>query len=348
MALLANNIVLKPNMSKEHEGYGYYKEYQEGLSRLRADHPSGSLSLKRIGYPQVNRPPEGSGISPLPEIPPPIYMSPQKNIDGVMWAYCEGAPVIHPNGLADLPKNYDAIDLSGEVINIVFDGAGAKPDYAFFIMFKSGVLGSHFNIYDPEGDKIKESEEKHRKLKVQFAIRESLSEEKLRTVASAWGIANAGKRPLTLLQDELEELVFSNEERKKKDPMNPKLKGVGELLAEIKHDDVLRPGALVQYGIDEGRFKYEAGRYKWLFDGNDICDVPINKVDEKEAELKKFLTLPKNKTHWVDVMKALLTKEYLEKVDKYAVQYFCGQLDIALNQKEGALRTALLEAITAE
>jgi hypothetical protein len=55
-----------------------------------------------------------------------------------------------------------------------------------------------------------------------------------------------------------------------------------------------------------------------------------------------------NKAHWVDIIKALITPEYLEKVDKYAIRYFCEQLDIPLNQKEDKLRAALLDAIKAE
>lgn len=334
--LIVNNKVLNEN-TKDPDLVGYAREYQNALNEIKTRFPSGHIQLRRIGYPKTNK--NADGTINLPEIPSPIFIKLTKSFDGVVWGYCKGRPLIHPNGLVDVPPNDNSETLDGEVLAL---DVNKKPDYAFFILYKSGILGTEYNIYDPEGDRLKDLTAKNNLLKVQYAIRE-VPEEKLRLMAMAWGIPKAGDANVLILQDELEKKVFAMDEAKKKNPTDLSLRGIDEFLAESKNDDVTRPKAIIQMAIDEKKLTFAVGRSEFNFGGDKVCFVPPNRVKDKEQFLANYLRDENNKEKWLVLLRGTLTKEYIEGMDKYGVRWACEQFGVPVNQKEDKLRAALLE-----
>jgi hypothetical protein len=320
----------------------YAREYRDGVMNLKNKFPTGTIQLQRNGYPMMNVSLDPNMPS-LPEIPPPIFIKLTKTVNGVTWGYCKGKPYIQANGLADVPETENAEKIDGEVISIDLRN---RPDYAFFIMFKSGILGTHYHVFDPEGDKIRELEAKNAKLKVQYAIRETLTEEKLRMIASAWGVIGAEKKNLLIVQDELETKVFAMDEDKNKNRENLSLKGVSEFLAEIKNDEVTRPKAIIQLAIDEGKLKFDGSNSHFYFNGGDVCYVPVDKQDIRVEVLAKFLRDENNKDVWIGMLKSLIDADYINSTDKFGKRWLASQLGLPLNKKEEEITKALLAEFT--
>ncbi len=336
--LIVNNKTLNPN-TKDTDLMEFAKEYRDKVQELQTHFPTGHIQLRRHGYPKMNK--NADGTMNMPEIPAPIFIKYTRSIDGAVWAYCKGRPLIHPNGLVEVPPNDNSEVLDGEVITLDIRN---KPDHAFYIYFKSGVVGTEFQVYDPEGDKIRELTEKNNRLRVQSCIRD-VSEEKLRLMAQAWGISGASSKNPLILQDELENKVFKMEEEKRKNATNLMLKGMAEFLAEYKDDTITRPRAILNMALDEKRLTFNAAQSKYMFDGVDLLYVPLNRHQDRDIFLANTITGGGYKEKWHSVLKGMITPEYVEGLDKYGLRWACEQFDIPLNQKEDKLRTALLTAL---
>jgi len=337
--LIVNSKQLPANANKDSDMYMYVKEYQDCIADLKVKFPTGEIALKRNGYPKITKGfADDSMAKGMPEMPTPVIFKLTKTVNGVTWGYCKGRPIIQPNGLVEVPPNDNSETFSNLIERI---DIRSNPDFAFFVMYKSNLIGSHFTIYDPEGDKIRKLTENNDKLKVQFAIREGMDEEKLRMVCQSMEIKDAAKKNILILQEELEKKVFAMEERKKKEPTNLMLKGVPEFLAEIKNDDVTRPKAIIQFGIDEGKITFNPKDSHFYFDSADICYVPITRQSDRQDYLAFFLHNPENEQKWKDILKGLITIEYIDSMDKYGARWLAKQCGIPLNKKPEELITAL-------
>ena len=197
MSLIVNSKILPNNAPKDHELYSFMKEYQDAIAELKTRFVSGQIALRRVGYPKLNRAPDGT--STMPEIPPLLMIKSIKtDSTGATWEYCQGRPLIEANGLVKTPPNDATISIGEEVLMIDLKG---KPDYAFFLMYKSGILGTEYQIYDPEGDRMKDLREKNARNQVTNAIWSNMDEPKVRMMAGAWGIKDSNKADLLILKD---------------------------------------------------------------------------------------------------------------------------------------------------
>jgi hypothetical protein len=336
--LIVNNKILTSLNDKSSELYEYAREYDSCIKDLNNRFPSGTITLQRNGYPKINKNP--NGIATLPEIAAPIFINLTTSVKGVSWGYCKGAPTKHANGLVDVPDSVKTAEIKGEILVLNLKD---EPDYTFFIMYKSKLLGSMFHIFDPEGDKIKELEEKNAKLKVQYAIRESMDEEKLKTMCNAYGIKKVNEKNILILQEELENIVFKQEEEKKKNPTNLMLRGVVEFLGEIKNDDITRPKAVIQNAIESEVLSFNKSQGKYFFDGDELCHVPFSRYEDKQVYVMEYLQRPENAEKWRNVILKTIKKEDIEKMEKYGLRWLATQVDIPLNQKPEDLAKTLLE-----
>jgi hypothetical protein len=328
---------------KDYELAEYAKEYQSGINALNVRFPSGTIQLKRNGYPKVNKSLDPEMPS-LPEVAPPIFIKlTRTDSTGVIWAYCKSRPKIEANGLASVPEGENSEVLDGEVISL---NLRTQPDYAFFIMYKSNLLKGEFQIYDPEGDKLRELKEKQDRVRVQSMIWSDMDEAKLRAVAQAWGVSGVDKKDVLVVRDELEKKIYAMEENKKKHPENLMLRGLAEFIADLKTDEQTRPKQIVQMAFDSGKLKFHPKDQHMYFDELDLGFVPFDKQDDKSTFVLQILRDEKNKEKWIEILKTLVTKEYIEGLDKYGCRWLSTQVGIALNQKEESLRTALLEVFT--
>jgi hypothetical protein len=339
--ILVNNAILNVKKTdKDYDLASYAKEYQEGVSALRVRFPSGIIQLQQNGYPRINK-----SLDPefpdMPEVAPPTYFKlTRTDPNGVIWGYCKGRPKIEANGLASVPEgdNWDVVD--GEILSI---NLNEKPDYAFFIMYKSNLLKGVLHIHDPQGERLKELQEKNDNIKVQSLIWSDLEDNKLRTVAQAWGVSGVDKKEILVIKDELEKKILSMDADKKKHPENLMLRGVAEFISDTKTDEVTRPKAIVQMAFDSGKLKFRPTDSHMVFGELDLGFVPFDKQNDKATYIVNMLRLAENKEKWVQILKSLIDKGYIEGLDKHGLRWLATQFDIALNQKEESLRTALLE-----
>lgn len=341
--LIVNSKTLPQNANKDNELFPFVKEYQESVGELKTRFVSGQIQLKRIGWPKINRSPDGSSV--LPETPPLMMIKSisKPDANGATWEYCKGRPLIEANGLVKTPPNDSTISIGDELLVLDLKG---KPDYAFYMMYKSGILGTEYQVFDPEGDRMKDLREKNARNQVTNAIWSNMDEPKVRMMAGAWGIKDSNKAELLILKDDLEKKVLYMDEEKKKKPSELSLRGIDEFLADARNDEYARPKHLIQLGLDDKRITYDKNHF--YFDGADLCHVPFGKDTpaERQEYLAQFLRTPENKEKWLLVLKGLLNKESIENLDKYGVRYFAGQFDLPLNKKEDILKTSLLELFT--
>ena len=335
--LIVNSKQLPVNAGKDHELYSYANEYKAGIRDLEVRFPSGQIQLKRNGYPRMNKSQDGTPT--LPEIPSPVFIKLTCSVDDAIWSYCKGRPVIEANGLMSVREEENSEVLNGEVLH--FDLKN-KPDYVFYLMYKSGLLGSVYSVYEPEADKLRELETKNSRIKVTSLIWNDLPEDKLRMVCQAWGVKDSGKKNILLLKEEIENKVFAMESIKQKDTSNLMLKGIAEFIAETKADEITRPKAIIQHAVDEGRLVFNNSRF--YFDGNEVCYVPPDRHDTRMEYIAAFLRNSDNKEKWDTILRALITQDYVNKMDKYGKRWLASQSGVALNQKEEDLTKALLEA----
>lgn len=331
--LIVNGKVLPANANKDHELFPMVDEYQRAIKKLKAEYPKGEITLARIGYPQVN--PTG-----LAEDTPPIYF-PMQNTDssGVAWAYCKGRPVILPEGMRELAKE----DRSEVLTDLILLDVNKKEDYAFYMMFKSGVLGTLFKVFDPDGDRLKELRLRNERREVEYAISKGMDENKLRNVAASWGVEKAFDKDALLVQADLETKVFALDEKKKKDPTNLQLKGITEFLVEIKSDDFLMPKALVQKAIDYKKLVKDKQEQKYFLGDVEICYIPVNKRNDEVDYIASHLRHPDNKEKWDQFLNEMIDEDFINNGDKYSVRWLASQSGIAMNQQADVIRKLLLD-----
>jgi len=331
--LIVNGSVLPANANKDHELFPMVDEYQRSIKKLKADYPKGEITLMRIGYPQTN--PTG-----LAEDVPPIYFPMQiSDGNGVSWAYCKGRPVIHPNGLRELPKE----DRSEALGDLILLDINKKEDYTFYMMFKSGILNNIYRVFDPDGDRLKELRLRNERREVEYAISKGMDESKLRNVAAAWGVEKAYEKDVLLVQADLETKVFALDDIKKKNPTNLQLKGITEFLTEIKADDYLMPKALVQKAIDYKKLVKDKQDQKYYLGDVEICYIPVNKRDDEVDFIAGYLRHPDNKEKWDQLLTEMIDEEFITSGDKYSVRWLAVQVGIPVNQQAEAIRKALLD-----
>lgn len=342
--LIVNNKILREGLSKNDELYSFLREYEEGIKNLERNYPRGVVQIKRIGYPKTP-PPSTGDIILLPEPAPPIYIKATRDVNGVLWGYCSGRPVIHPNGLVEVPDNANIITLDGEYMTVDYK---QRPDYAFYLIYKSGILGLYYEIYDPEGEAIRQAEEKNRYLKMQYLIREGMSEDKCRAVAASWGVTNVGSKHLAIVQEELEKKIIEGEKKKKESGyLSLSIRGIDEFIEEIKSEDWVRPKAIVQMAIDANVVTFRATDSSWYMGDQRLCYVPLDKTDEKREVLTRWFSDENNREIWHDVLRSVVDEDYISSLSKWGLRWLAGEFDIPLNQSIEKLKDALVQAIKA-
>ena len=332
--LLVNNQVLPANANKEtSELFPMVDEYKKKVKELRTNFPKGEITLMRVGYPQTNQ-------TGLPEPPLPVFWHMERNDEnGVLWSYCKGRPVIQPTGLREL----SADDRNEQLGDTILLDINKREDYAFYMMYKSGIVGNLYKVFDPDGDKLKELRKRDAERDVQFAISRGMDENKLRNTAAAWGVDKAFDRDLLLVKDDLEKLVFFLQEKKEKAhaPDNLQMKGITDFLAEIKSEDHLLPKALVQKALDYKKATLVNGQFS--LGDIEICTVPFNKKDDPITFIAGHLRHPDNKDKWETFLKEVVDEDFINTGDKYLIRWLSEQVGIPLNQQEAKLRIALLD-----
>jgi hypothetical protein len=238
----------------------------------------------------------------------PLRATTGTNLGTEIWELSLGAPILQPNNLWKPSAGRHSVVIEDQKTVSL----GRDAELAFFLYYKSAAFkGGIIKIDDPIADARAEGDKARAELDLQTALYATLGdEEQLRTMAQAYGVADSDKKHPDTIRKELRNIVISGDAKKRTDPM---ARGVKEFLEELKVTDAVRLRSLVMTSIDNGKIVWHGdGRY--VVGERDICKVPISDVARKQDYLCNFLLRASNKPKLQELLKDIVTKEYLEKV----------------------------------
>ena len=340
--LLVNSKILQKDLQRGHELYEYSKEYEIGLRDLQTRFSDGIITLRRNGYPKVNK--RVDGTVTLPEDAPPIMIPLTETDDkGVVWSYVQGRPKIGANGLVEPEEGRNRTMLNGEVIQL---SLRKDPDYAFYIWFKSRIVGVEYHVEDIEGDAIKEAKAKQERKRVESLIWNDFDDNKEKLMCEAYGLSITAKGKeidVALLRQKLEDKVFAMEAEKQRDKTNLMAKGVAAFLADAKADEFTRPKAIIQRAIDEKIISYRGGKYN--MGDIEICLVPFDRQSKglQQEYLAEYFRTKDDGEKWGALLKAVVDKDYIDSLDKYGIWWLADQVGVRRNQQVPAIKQQVYE-----
>jgi len=225
--------------------------------------------------------------------------------DKQLWAYCQGSPVIHPNGQYELGKVRSMPFVGDKVISLETD-----PDLAFYLAYVSPFIKSKtIKIDNPAEDARKLGDKRREAAQRYVAVWNMLTDEnKLRTMASAYGVPNTDKKEPDSIRLELEKVLEHNDEKKRS---NPSIKGTADFLSEMNVSDNILLRAFVQTAIDDKKLKWNIDG-KWKVGQKIILQVPITDIEKNFDYLCNYLGSSNNNDKLLDFLKDIINREYFE------------------------------------
>jgi hypothetical protein len=307
--------VLSDANKKGTSEYSQAKFYKDKVEELRSTYG------KFMRFVDVNQPRFCSGADArgvaIPNMaePPTIVRIPLEKYVAMedrgreKWSCCLRTPKLLPNNMWDLGDER-AVTIKGDkLINLDTDA-----DLAFYLTYISGfVKGKRLRIDDPKLTAKKIGDKRRDSIKRETAIWQMLAEEdKLRTVAQAYGVMNVHKKEPDDIRVELEKLLESNDKAKKNNPM---IKGTDDFLNDLKVTENVILRAFIQNAIDEKKLSYKGDGY-WRVGEKLILKVPQEyiEVDKRFNYICNYLGSTNNNDKLLDFLGDLITPEYLKDI----------------------------------
>jgi hypothetical protein len=207
-----------------------------------------------------------------------------------IWRYAESAmPTATPGKINYTPSSWivgDQIEFSpSEHVEQVF--------YLLFILGSDGLKSC--SVYEENlVDKAKKKSEMYGgdELDVRYQIfrNKEIADESLRQIALAWNITNAYILDIEILKNTLFERVM---EAHKKNPQDNQ--AMKAFLKDCKLGEVTELKAMVNKAVFEGKiFNFDRNTRRWLYasGGDYICQVPPDKIEEKNQYLVEYFLKP--------------------------------------------------------
>lgn len=337
--ILINGQELPKNADKTHPLYSYAREYKNDLASLKSRFPKGVIKLSRIGWPKFNA---TGHIEPVPTITVPMHCTVDSEAGEAQWAYCDGRATILPNGLRELPSNKRMMRV-GDSLTVDLN---RQPDLAVYL-FKTRFINLELRVDDPETEAINKALAREREIELGNVIWNGIaSEEKLRMIASAWGVSGAAKMDVRVLRSQLEQKVLSMEKNKQQNAADLTRKGVKEFLDEVKGDKDMMLRSLIQGAIDEKKMQWSMTSGHYLLKNRKFLFVPSDYEGRHVDYIANYLSSPANEEQLKIFLTEVLTEETIEALDKIGLTWLCGLYDIDTKGKapvelKGALRGAV-------
>ena len=325
--LLVNQQELPLNISdKQNPMYGYVKEYQAQLARLKEEFPKQEIKLKRIGWPKTNN----GFLEQTPVMVIPLSATVESETGTATWAYCKGRPIIHANGLRDLPEGDKAMTVTEQIVVDL----RKQPDLAVYLWFKSPLVKRNFIIDDPDRDAYKKAMERKHQIDLGEAVWKGLADvNRLRMVAAGWGVARAAELEENVLRDTLEKRILVLEKEKLQHADDLTRRGITEFLADIKADGDLRIRAVLQMAIESGKLKYNMASGKYFVDNRFLILIPTTHIDRHVDYMAGYYAHHSNREAFVDLLKEIATAEFVDDMDKKGIEWLTGLLNIDTKDK---------------
>lgn len=331
--LLVNQAQLPLNVAdKSHPLKQFSNKYHEVLSGLKERFPKGTITLQRRGWPRINK--ETGLVEPCPQMAIPLQYNVEGDNGQAVWAYCDTRPVIHANGLMEIPDSHRHM-LVGETLSI---DLGKKPDLAVYLWLTPFVR-QDFEVFDPEGDALRAALARQNEIELANAIWTGIaSEPRLRMIAAAWGVRGASDGDVSVVRKRLEDRILQLEKDKQKNPDDVSLKGISAFLREIKADDDIRLRGLVQLAIDSGVLKLVRETGNMLLKGQKFVAVPFDYQAERQAEfITGYLSSYGNEEQLEKFLTNSLTADQLDEMDDKGLKWLSKMFGIDTKDKAPSL-----------
>lgn len=292
-------------------------EYNNTIKYLQERYKNGIIRFKRPNFPRPTKAADAFGNeipkATEPETPMRIPLKSYQAISDLGKHYvacCLDAPEVLPNGLWELGRQR-AITVKGGIAVNVND----NPDLAFFLykvspFVKKGIL----KVLDPLKDDEALGEEEMQVAYRKHAVWTQLSDiEKLKTMASAYGVVQTGTKQPNQIRKELEDILVRNDKLRRS---NPIIKGTKEFLEEMKVTDSVLLRAFVQKAIDESKLSCGLNGM-WKIGDKAVVQVPATDIRDSDSKIRylcNFMSLANQTEKLTEFMRDLINREYLEGI----------------------------------
>ena len=285
-------------------------EYDRGVKYLQKTYGD-QIKFVRPGMPRKTKgyDAKGNEVPNMREDSNPMLMPLKARSTGKtgteIWELCEGSDLL-PNNLWKATGKRSKSVSEHIIVNTKTDA-----ELAFFLYYKSPVFKAGLlKIDDPVAEARMEGDRARAELELQSALYQVLSdEEQLKVVAQAYGMAGTAKMHPDSIRKQLKAIVLNGEVKKRSDPS---ARGVKEFLEELKVTDAVRMRSLIKVAEDNKQITWSPAG-KFLIGDREICKVPQADHHRKFDDLCQHLLNPANRPKLQDLLKDIVTKEYLDK-----------------------------------
>lgn len=306
----------------------YAVEYQRGVERLKKEYGD-TITFVRPGYPKRTKGLNSRGREVMLKEPTqPMIVPYNADVVGDLgkeyWQYCVGKAKPVAGGLWEPTGKRSRFVTNNVIVNIDDD-----PELAFFLYYKSAIVkGGQLKVYDPDAEARAEGDKARKELDLQTALYSTLSDEtQLVNVALAYEIDIRKKHPDTIRQA-LKDKVLAGEKKKKSDPT---ARGVTEFLEDLKVTDSVRMRSLLQFAVMENKLVCPLNIYR--SGENEIARVPQYEMHRKQDWLAQHLLNSANRQKLQDLLKDVVTKDYLDKKDDKEYFWLARMMEVETNFK---------------
>ena len=312
MILVNYRPITKDALTNENDpAHSYAVEYHRGVERLKKDFGK-SIKFVRPGYPKKSKGIDSRmrEVNNLTEPTQPMIVPMNADIVGdagkELWQYCSGRAKLLPNGLWEATGKRSKFITDSVIVDLEKD-----PELAFFLYYKSAIVkGGQLKVHDPDAEARAEGDKARMELDLQTALYSTLSDEtQLVNVALAYELDTRNKHADTIRKD-LRDKVLAGEVKKRSDPT---ARGVTEFLEDLKVTDSVRMRSLLQVATMEKKLVCPLNIYR--SGENEIARVPQYEMHRKQDWLAQHLLNPANRQKLQDLLKDVITKDYLDKKD---------------------------------
>lgn len=298
----------------KHKLHDFAKEYDDTLRYLHDRYKNGFIRFKRPGFPKHTKGADEffREVAKMkePDIPMSIPLKAYATLGKLgkhQWACCLDSPTILPNGLWDLGRKRTMPIKVDVLINI-----NEEPDLAFFLFRVSPfVRRGLLKVVDPVKDDAEIGEAEMLIMKRKYAIWNMLQDEdKLKTMARAYGVANVDTKQPNAIRKELEAQLEKNDGLKR---TNSIIKGTLEFEEEMKISDSVLLRNFIQKAVDEKKITCGANGI-WKIGDKQVAQVPVTDIKRKVEWLSIYLMRGDNVEKLQEFLRDLINKEYLDSI----------------------------------
>lgn len=298
----------------KHPHYDFAVEYNNTIQDLHERYKNGFVRFLRPNAVRYTKGMDSAGRE-IPKMAEPVqpWRIPLKanTVLGKLGKHsfmcCLDMPTVLPNGLWDMGSKKAMTIKEDLLVNV-----NEEPDLAFFLYKVSPfVRRGLLKVADPKKDDEEMGEAERELTERKYAVWNMLADEdKLRTMARAYGVAGIDNKQPNAIRKELETTLEKNDVLRKQ---NPAVRGTREFLEEMRVTDGVLLRAFIQKAIDDKKLSANINGW-WKIGDKQIVQVPQNELKRRLDYLCNYLSSGSNTERLQEFMRDLVNKDYLDSL----------------------------------